>query len=191
MGHVHVSLFQASFSVLCLCQSYTVLITVVSLALLCSSISSVFFPSLNFPSFTGLGMKAIGRKKTIYFFHFHASLPASLPFHLLSLLCVCVSEKIDLARSEKQYLTAPSILVLVNQFPYFLHIPWVLTHPKNVLLKQIGHNLFFPLSFDSVDFLKSLPSSTSRPGINRKRSCFSPNEWLIKPGLKTHKQPSL
>ena len=123
MGHVHVSLFQASFSVLCLCQSYTVLITVVSLALLCSSISSVFFPSLNFPSFTGLGMKAIGRKKTIYFFHFHASLPASLPFHLLSLLCVCVSEKIDLARSEKQYLTAPSILVLVNQFPYFLHIP--------------------------------------------------------------------
>ena len=150
-----------------------------------------FFPSLNFPSFTGLGMKPIGREKTIYFFHFHASLPASLPFHLLSLLCVCVSEKIDLARSEKQYLTAPSIFVLVNQFPYFLHIPWVLTHPKNVLFKQIGHNLFFPLSFDSIDFLKSLPSSTSLPGINRKRSCFSPNEWLIKPGLKTHKQPSL
>lgn len=80
-------------------------------------------------------MKAIGRKKTVYFFHFHASLHASLPFHLLALSRVCVCEKIDLARSEKQYLTAHIILVLINQFPYFLHIPLFLTHPKNVLFK--------------------------------------------------------
>ena len=90
-------------------------------------------------------MKAIGTRKTIFFFHFHASLHACLPFHLLSLslslslvcvyVCVREREKIDLARSEKQYLTAPIILVLINHFPYFLHIPLLLTHPKNVLFK--------------------------------------------------------
>ena len=137
MGHVHVSLFHASFSVLFLCQSYSVLITVVSSGLLCSSISSVFFPSLN-SLFHWAGDEGNWEEKNYLFLPFSclfACLSSFSSSPSLSRMCVCVCEKIDLARSEKQYLTAPIILVLINHFPYFLHIPLLLTHPKNVLFK--------------------------------------------------------
>lgn len=86
-------------------------------------------------------------------------------------------------------MTAPSILIPVNQFPYFSLNPLVLTCPKHILSKQSGYNLFLLLSLILLTPWNPCPPPTSFPGINRKRSCFFPNEWLIKPGL--NKRPSL
>jgi hypothetical protein len=112
-----------------------------------------------------------------------------VPLWGLSSLLSRVCMKMDEARGKRHSMLTISTSVLVIVRLTFLltqehpiQTDWLSLIPSSPSCLRLYGCLEFP------PFLPPLNLS----GINRRKSCsFLPNEWLIRPGLNTCKQPSL